>query len=154
MFSSLYHHEIFRSYYYWQTWYPCKSQGQRSRSQRSKVEVPEVKPQLSRFWTVTPVWIPIWWWNDAKNFMLLRRGALLFFKVIHQMSNFKVTRLKKSSFFFTQIGCFRTVTPVWIHQWLQKWCTKPKVAKRRCPIVFQSHLSNLKVSWDQKIFDF
>ena len=33
------------------------------------------------------------------------------------LSNFKVTRLKKSSI-FTQIRRFRTVTPVWIHQWL------------------------------------
>ena len=34
-----------------------------------------------RFRTVTPVWIHIWWWNDTYNLMLLRRGALLFFKV-------------------------------------------------------------------------
>ena len=33
-------------------------------------------------------------------------------------SNFKVTRLKKSSN-FTQIGRFRTVTQVWIHQYLR-----------------------------------
>ena len=32
-------------------------------------------------------------------------------------SNFKVTRLLKSSN-LTQTGRFRTVTPVWIHQWL------------------------------------
>ena len=33
--------------------------------QRSKVKVTEVKNQLRRFRTVTPVWIPTWWWNDA-----------------------------------------------------------------------------------------
>ena len=33
-------------------------------------------------------------------------------------SNCKVTRLKKSSI-LTQIRRFRTVTPVWIHQWLR-----------------------------------
>ena len=33
-------------------------------------------------------------------------------------SNCKVTRLKKSSI-LTQIGCFRTVTHIWIHQWLR-----------------------------------
>ena len=32
-------------------------------------------------------------------------------------SNFKVTCLKKLSI-FTQIGRFRTVTPVWIHRWI------------------------------------
>ena len=37
-------------------------------------------------WIVTLVWIHIWWWNDAYSLMLLRRGALLFFKVIHQIS--------------------------------------------------------------------
>ena len=55
-----------------------KVRGQRSRS--------EVTTQLNRFRTVTPVWILIWWWNDAYSLMLLRRGALLFFKVIRQIS--------------------------------------------------------------------
>ena len=53
---------------------------------RSKVKVTEVTTQLSRFRTVTPVWIQIWWWNYAYSLMLLRRGALLFFKVICQIS--------------------------------------------------------------------
>ena len=54
---------------------------------------PEVKGQghrghnpTYRFRTVTPVWIHIWWWNDAYSLMLLRRGALLFFKVICRIS--------------------------------------------------------------------
>ena len=54
--------------------------------QRSKVKVTEVNSQLSRFRTVTPVWIQISWWNDAQSLMLLRIGALLFFKVIRQIS--------------------------------------------------------------------
>ena len=53
--------------------------------QRSKVKVTEVKTQLSRFWTITPVWIHIWWWNEAQSLMLLRRGVLLIFKVICQI---------------------------------------------------------------------
>ena len=80
MFQSSYHHEIFRSYYQWQKWLPCK----RSRSE-PKVKVTEVNIQLSRFRTVTPVWIHIWWWNYAQSFMLLRRGTLSFFKVIRQI---------------------------------------------------------------------
>ena len=32
------------------------------------------------------VWIHIWWWNDTYSLMLLRRGALLIFKVIRQIS--------------------------------------------------------------------
>ena len=47
--------------------------------QRSKVMVTDVITQLSRFRTVTPVWIHIWWGNDAQSLMLLRRGALFFF---------------------------------------------------------------------------
>ena len=54
--------------------------------QRSKVKTTEVKTQLNRFRTVTQVWIHIWWWNDAQSLMFLRRGALLFFKVIWQIS--------------------------------------------------------------------
>ena len=60
---------------------------QKVRGQRSKVKVTEVTTQLNRFRTVTQVWIHIWWWNDAYSLMLLRRGALLFFKVIHQISS-------------------------------------------------------------------
>ena len=58
----------------------------KGQGQRTKVKVTEVTTQLNRFRTVTPVWIHIWWWNDAYSLMLLRRGALLFFKVIHQIS--------------------------------------------------------------------
>ena len=55
----------------------------KGQGQRSKVKV---TTQLNPFRTVTPVWIDIWWWNDAYSLMLLRRGALLFFKVIRQIS--------------------------------------------------------------------
>ena len=79
MFPSSYHHEIFRSYHQWQKWRPCKRS-------RSKVKVTEVTTQLHRFRTVTPVWIHIWWWDDAHSLIMLRRGALLFFKVIYQIS--------------------------------------------------------------------
>ena len=80
MFPSSYHRENFKSYH--------QGPGKRSKGpgQRSKVKVTEVTTQLNRFWTVTPVWIHIWWWNDTYSLMLLGRGALLFFKVIHQIS--------------------------------------------------------------------
>ena len=58
----------------------------KGQGQRSKVKVTKVTTQLNRFRTVTPVWIHIWWWNHAYGLMILRRGALLFFKVIHQIS--------------------------------------------------------------------
>ena len=58
----------------------------KGQGQKSKVKVTEVTSQLYRFRTVPPVWIHIWWWNDAYSLIMLRRGALLFFKVIHQIS--------------------------------------------------------------------
>ena len=58
----------------------------KGQGQRSKVKVTEITTQLNHFRTVTPVWIHIWWWNDTYSLMLLRRGALLFFKVIRQIS--------------------------------------------------------------------
>ena len=54
--------------------------------QRSKVKVTEVTTQLTRFRTVTQVWIHVSWWNDAYSLMLLRRDAVLFFEVIRQVS--------------------------------------------------------------------
>ena len=66
-----------------------KDQGRvhtKGQGQRSKVKVTDVTTQLNSFRTVTPVWIHIWWWNDIYSLMLLRRGALLFFKVIRQFS--------------------------------------------------------------------
>ena len=57
----------------------------KGQGQRSKVKVTEVTTQLNRFRTVTPVWIHIWWWNDTYSLIMLRRGTLLFFKVIRQI---------------------------------------------------------------------
>ena len=81
---------------------PAKGQGQ-----RSEVKVTEVKTQFSRFWTITPVWIHILWWNDAQILMLLRRSALLLFKVIRQISRSHGT---KKSPILTRIERFQTVT--------------------------------------------
>ena len=125
MFLSSYHHKIFRSYYQWQKWCPCK---------RSKVKVTEVITQLSRFRTVTPVWIHIWWWNDAQSLMLVRRGALLFFKVIRQISRSHGT---KKSPILTRIERFRTVTLVWIHRWLWNDASSLKQHRRGALLFFK-----------------
>ena len=58
----------------------------KGQGQRSKVKVTEGTTQLNHFRPVTSVWIHLWWWNNAYSLMLLRRGALLFFKVICQIS--------------------------------------------------------------------
>ena len=99
------------------------------------------------FRTVTPVWIHIWRWNGAPSLMLLTRGALLFFNVIHQIS--RSHRWYKSSI-LTQIGRFRTVTPVWIHQWLWNDAQSLKQHRRGALLFFQGHPSIVKVTQDKK----
>ena len=64
----------------------AKRQGQRSNFKVTRLKKSSILTQIGRFRTATPVWIQIWWWNDAQSFMLLRRGILLFFKVIRQIS--------------------------------------------------------------------
>ena len=69
----------------------------KGQDQRSKVKVTEVTTQLNRFRTVTPVWIHMWWWNDAYSLIMLRRGALLFFKVIRQISRSHASKNRQIS---------------------------------------------------------
>ena len=54
--------------------------------QKVKFQGHRVHDPFSRFRTVTPVWIHIWRRNDAHRLMLLRRGALLFYKIIRQIA--------------------------------------------------------------------
>ena len=114
MFPSSYHPEVFRSYCHWQAW-QAWCQCKRS---RSYVKVTEVMTLSSRFRNVTPVWIHIWWWNDAQILMLLRRSALLFFKVIRQISTAKK---------------IVDLDPNWV---FPDWWRKPETAQERCPIIF------------------
>ena len=105
--------------------------------------------QIGRFRTLTQIWIHQWLRNDAQS--LNRRGALLFFKVGHT-SNCKVTRLKKSSI-LTQIGRFRTVTPVWIHWWI--WNdTQSLMLYRRCVLLFIGVIHQISRSHGPTIDDF
>ena len=78
----------------------------KGQGQRSKVKVTEVTTLLIRFRTVTPVWIHIWWWNDAYSLMLLRRGALLFLKVIHQIFKDNVQNDAQIMYPDCQFHCF------------------------------------------------
>ena len=69
---------------------PAKGQGH-----RSKVKVTEVNTQLSRFRTVTPVWLHKWQWNHAHSSKQHRWGALLFFNVIRQISRPRRTKNRR-----------------------------------------------------------
>ena len=87
MFLSLYHHEILRSYYHWQKWWPW---------QKFKI----------RGHRCQTCFAPIWAFLDC-NFSLNPQMAT-------------------------------------------EWCTQLAVAQKRCPIVFQGHLSNFKVKWGKE----
>ena len=168
----------------------------KGQGQRSKVKVTEVTTQLHRFRTVTPVWIHVWWWDDAYSLIILRRGALLFFKVIRQISRshgskncriwprlgvsglwlqFEFTNgyemmqkacssieevpycFARSSIKFQGRTALKIVEfdPDWAFPdcnsslnspMATKWCTKLETTQKRCPIVFQGHPSNFKVT--------
>ena len=62
-----------------------KFKNQRSRSKGSK----QILLQFGCFQTITIVWILRWLRNDAQSLMWHRRGALLFFKVICQISRWQ-----------------------------------------------------------------
>ena len=121
------------------------AKGQR---RRSKAKVTEVKTQLSRFWTVTPVWIHGWLWNDAQSLKQHRRCALLFFKVIRQISRSHGT--KKSSIFYPNLA-FPGCNSILNSQMAMKWCTKLEIAQKRRPVVFQGHtgqkIANFDPNW-------
>ena len=109
MFLSSYYHEIFRSDYYWQIWCPYK----RSRSQRSK-------PNLAVSGLLNQIWIHIWWWNDVQGLMWHRRNALLFFKVIRQISRSHRTNIAN----FDPIWAFPDCNPSLNHRRL--WNDAPR----------------------------
>ena len=94
---------------------PAKGQGQ-----RSKVKVTEVKTQLNRFRTVTPVWIHIWWWNDAHSLMLLRRGAHCFSRSFVKFQGHTALKIVGFDPDWVFLDCNSSLnSPM-----ATKWCTK------------------------------
>ena len=96
----------------------------KGQGQISKVKVTEVTTQLNRFRTVTPVWIHIWWWNDAYSLMLPRRGALLFFKVIRQFQGNTAKKIVD----FDPNWAFPDCDSSWNSPMATKWCIELEVA--------------------------
>ena len=60
--------------------------------------------QIGRFRTVTPALIHQWLWNDAQSLKYHRRGVLLFFMVIRQISRSHGTKYCQ---FWTKLGVSR-----------------------------------------------
>ena len=119
-----------------------KVRGQGSRSQKSK-------PNFSRFRTPSPVWILIWWWNDAQILVLLRRDALFF-------SRSSVTfqgHMAKNRRFWPKVrvsGLKLQFELTNSHEMIQKAWTSTEEA----PVIFRGHPSNFKVTRDKQIVDF
>ena len=97
--------------------------------------------QIGRFRTVTPVWIHQWLRNGAETWISMEEVPYRFSRT---SVKFQGHAAKKSSI-LTQIGRFRTVTPVWIHQWLRNgaetWISIEEVPYRfsRTSVKFQGH---------------
>ena len=64
------------------------------------------------------------------------------------LSNFKITRLKEIVEFDPN-WAFPDSNSSLNSPMAMKCCTKLETAKERCPIVFQGHPSNFKVTWDK-----
>ena len=92
----------------------------KGQGQRSKVKVTEVNTQLSRFRTPTPVWIHIGRWNHAHSWKQHRRGALLFFKVILQISTSHGSKNRRIDPDWAFLDCNSSLNT----QMATKWCTK------------------------------
>ena len=70
------------------TWKRCPIvfQGHLSNFKVTRDNKSPILTRIERFRTVTSVWIHWWLWNDAQSLKQHRRGALLFLKVIRQIS--------------------------------------------------------------------
>ena len=84
-----------------------KVRSQRSRSQRSQPNftISDCNSSLNSHMIM----------NDAYSLIMLRRGAILFFKVMRQISR---SHGSKNRQIWPRLGVSGQ-TPVWIHQWLQ-----------------------------------
>ena len=65
---------------------PVVFQGHTTSCKVTRLKKSSILTQNGRFRTVTPAWIHRWLWNVAQSLKQQRRDALLFSKVIHQIS--------------------------------------------------------------------
>ena len=71
---------------------PIVFQGHPSNFKVTRLSKSSNLTQIGRFRTVTPGWIHRWLWNVAQSLKQQRRDALLFSKVIHQISRSRGTK--------------------------------------------------------------
>ena len=83
------------------------------------------------------------WWTELEA--ASQRCPIVF---QGRLSNFKVTRLKNVD--LDPNWAFPNCNSRFNLPMATKWCKKLEVALKRCPIVFQGHMSNFKVTWNKK----
>ena len=74
---------------------PIVFQGHPSNFMVTRVNKSPILTRIVRFRTVTLVWIHRWLWNEAHSLKQHRRGVLLFFEVIHQISRSHGTKNRR-----------------------------------------------------------
>ena len=119
---------------------PIVFQGHRSNFEVTRLKKSSILTQIGRFRTVTPVWIHQWLWNDAESSKQHRRGALLFSRSYIKLQGHTAKKIVD----FDPNWAFPDCNSSLNSQMATKWCRKLEVALKRCPIVFQGHLSNFK----------
>ena len=92
--------------------------------QRSKVKVTEVTTQLNRFRTVTPVWIHIWWWNDAYSLSCLEEVPYCFSRSSVKFQGHTALKIVE----FDPDWVFPDCNSSLNSPMATKWCTKLEVA--------------------------
>ena len=130
MFHSSDHHETFRSYPHCKKGVHAKVQGQ-----KSEVMVTEVKTNFAPISMLQTVTL----FEFTDDYKMIHKAWSDIEEVPCHLGRSSVEcqgHMGKKSTFLSWIECFQTA----------KWCTKLKVAWRRCSIVLQGHLSNVKVT--------
>ena len=107
--------------------------------QRSKVT--EVMTHFSSFQTATPVWIHILRWNDAA-WCCLGEVPYCFSRSSVKFQGHTAKTIVE----FDPDWAFPDCNSSLNSPMATKWYTNIEVAWKRCPIVFQGHPSNLKVT--------
>ena len=119
----------------------------KGQGQRSKVNVTEVTTQLNRFRTVTPVLIHIWY-DEMMHiaWCCLEEVPYCFSRSSVKFQSHTALKIVE----FDPDWAFPDCNSSLNSTMAKRWCTKLEVALNRCPIVFQGHPSNFKVTRSEK----
>ena len=140
MLPSSYHNEIFRSYYQWQKWLPRKRSEVKDQGQRSKTNLAISGPQLQFEFTYDDKIMHKAWCCLGEVPYCFSRSSV----------KFQGHTAKKKTVDFDPNREIPDYKSSLNSPMTKKWCTKLEVASKRCSIVFQSHLSNFKVTRHKK----